>query len=44
MSMTLFVSALMIVLGVLVRNEVRTLVEVARVRQTTQARRLRRSR
>ena len=44
MSITLFLSALLIGLGVLVGNEMRISVEVARVRQTTQARRRRRSR
>jgi hypothetical protein len=44
MSITLFLSALLIGLGVLVGNGMRTSVEVARVRQTTQARRRRRSR
>jgi hypothetical protein len=44
MSITLFLSALLIGLGVLVGNGMRTSVEVARVRQITQARRRRRSR
>jgi hypothetical protein len=44
MSITLFLSALLIGLGVLAGNGMRTSVEVARVRQTTQTRRRRRSR
>lgn len=44
MSITLFLSALLIGLGVLVGSEMRTWIEVARVRQTTHASRRRGSR
>ena len=44
MSITLFLSALLIDLGVLVSDEMMTSVEVAPARQTTQAHRRRRSR